>query len=86
MPVFQKKDLRWQILFIGWKDIASACGGISGDTIMRLAAKYDMPITLLNGRPSITDDELRLWWEKLRFRQGRGPTVVRRWKRERNES
>lgn len=74
------------VVFIGWKDIAAACGGMCVNTMMDLAAKYDMPITRLNGRPSITDDELRLWWEKLRFRQGIGATVVRRWKRERNES
>jgi hypothetical protein len=83
---FEKSGLRWRVLFVGWKDIASACGGLCEDTMMVLAKKYDMPITRLNGRPSITDDELRLWWERLRFRQGKGPTVVRRYKKEMNES
>lgn len=74
------------IIFIGWKDIGLACGGIKDQTIKLIAKKYNMPTTRINGRPSITDDELRIWWEKLRFRQGPGPTVARRYSRERNET
>jgi hypothetical protein len=86
MPFYEETERRWQIIFIGWKDIGNACGGVCAETIEEIANKYDMPFTRINGRPSITDDELRLWWERLRFRQGKGPKVVRRFNRERNES
>ncbi len=54
-----------QEIFIGWKDIGRALGGLHWQTVKNIARKYHMPIVPLNGRPSITALELNIWWCRL---------------------
>lgn len=54
-----------EIVFIGWKSIASACGIMSVSTIKNIAQKYDMPIRWINDKPIIPKEDLLNFVRKL---------------------
>ena len=47
-----------EIVFIGWKSIAYACGIMSVSTMKGIAQRYDMPIREVNGKPIIPKEDL----------------------------
>jgi len=48
-----------------WKQIGWACGGRSIKTIKKLAKKYHMPYSVINGRPEISRFLLLEWHRKI---------------------
>ncbi len=73
------------IIFIGWKDIGRALGGVHWQTAKNIAKKYDMPIVPLNDRPSITALELNIWWCRLLL-ESRLPYSIKKIKKEKGLS
>lgn len=47
-----------QIILIGWKEICDAWGILSVSTMKRIAIKYKLPTKDINGKPTITKDDL----------------------------
>jgi hypothetical protein len=52
-------------ILTGWPAICKACGVKTKRTIKKKARKYAMPIVYLDGRPTITEQALRDWWNNL---------------------
>ena len=52
-------------LYIGWKQIAYACGKITVPTVKRKAKKHNMPIVYIDSKPTITKTALEQWWLAL---------------------
>jgi hypothetical protein len=54
-----------QMILTTWKQIGQACGGRSINTIKKLAKKYYMPYSTINGRPEISKILLFEWHKNM---------------------
>ena len=68
-----------RVIYIGWKEIGRAVGGLTEATIKKIAGRYAMPLVSINGRPSITRLELECWWCRLLLME-RLPLSIKRLK------
>lgn len=54
-----------EIILVGWKAIAEACGNLGVDTMREWARKYNLPFREVNHKPVISCLKLEKWAERL---------------------
>lgn len=61
---YRRRRIKLAILN-GWKPIMKACGIESVKTMKRKAKRHKMPIVYVDGKPTITEEMLIIWWMKI---------------------